>query len=63
MSNQAAPAPFGFPVVWHKIGRIVARLLATRAHTDVIISVKGGKLEMVRVNQAFRPEDLPETPG
>lgn len=54
----AQPMP-GFDVWWLKLGRIVAHLLKTRAHTDVVITIKEGQIQLVRNNQSFRPDQLP----
>jgi hypothetical protein len=38
---------------------MLAALLGDKAHADLIITVRGGKVEMVRVNRSFLPTDLP----
>jgi hypothetical protein len=42
-------------IVW----QIVTRLANQHAHCDVIITLKDGKVQFVRVNQTFLPEQLP----
>ena len=37
----------------------VTTLASARAHADVIITIKDGRVQFVRVNQTFLPEQLP----
>jgi hypothetical protein len=43
-----------------KLARIVVKLCAQRAHCDIVITVKDGSVQMVRVNQSFLPNALPD---
>lgn len=64
MIGQAAPParPQGsFDVWWLRLGRLVVKLCAQRAHCDIIITVKDGSPQMIRVNQSFLPSQLPDT--
>lgn len=51
--------PTGFGAIWMNLGRIVQQLLTTRAHAEIVITVKAGVVQPVRVNQTFLPEQLP----
>ena len=54
-----APTP-GFAVFLSKINRMVAKLVAERAHCDLVIQFRDGKIELVRVNQSLLPNQLPD---
>lgn len=55
----AAPSP-GFPVFWTVLGRIVVKLLADRSHGDVIITIKDGHVQLVRLHTSYLPNQLPK---
>lgn len=62
MVGQPAPPASpktGLDVWWMLLGRIVARLLATREHCDVIIQLKDGHVQLVRMNHSYLPDSLP----
>ena len=54
----AGPKPSS-GVFWSMLGAIVASMLKNKAHADIIITIKGGEVQIVRVNQSFLPEALP----
>ncbi len=54
-----APVP-GLGVLMSKVGKILSALLATQAHADIVITVKDGKVQVLRVNQSFLPQQLPD---
>lgn len=54
----AAAAP-GFAVFWTMLGRIVQKLMIDRSHGDIIIQIKNGKIELVRLHTSYLPEQLP----
>jgi hypothetical protein len=54
----AAPAP-GFQVFWTMLGRIVMKLMSERAHGDVIITIKDGVPQMVRLHTSYLVNQLP----
>lgn len=61
--NQAtatASAAPSFPVFWNVLGRLVVGMLGQRAHGDVIITLKDGKVQLVRVHRSYLPADLPQ---
>jgi hypothetical protein len=62
MIGQPAPParPQGIDVWWMRLGRIVVKLCAQRAHCDVVITIKDGSIQLVRVNQSFQPNGLPD---
>lgn len=45
---------------WQRLGRIVARLLGQRAHCNIVITMKDGVMQNVRVDESFLPGNLPE---
>lgn len=55
----AAVTP-GFPVMWSMLGRLIVQLLGAKAHADVVIQIKDGNVQIVRVNQSFLPSNLPQ---
>lgn len=59
MLNQNAPTP-GLPVFITLFSRLIAKLLAERAHCDVVLQLKEGKVQLVRVNRSYLPADLPQ---
>jgi hypothetical protein len=56
---QAPQAPSSLQVLGGIVWRIVTQLATARAHCDVIITIKDGRVQFVRVNQTFLPEQLP----
>lgn len=59
LMNQNAPTP-GLPVFISLFSRLVAKLLAERAHCDVVLQLKDGKVQLVRVNRSYLPGELPQ---
>jgi hypothetical protein len=59
MSTPAAPTP-GINVFWAMLGRVIAKMLGERAHADIIITIKDGSVQMVRVNRSYLPGSLPQ---
>ncbi len=57
----ASAAP-GFPVFWTMLGRIVAKLMGDRTHGDVIITMKDGSIQLIRVHTSYLPGQLPRIP-
>lgn len=53
-----APQP-GFDVFVALLGRIMAKLVRDRAHCDVVVQIRNGKVELVRLNSSFLPSQLP----
>lgn len=56
---QPAQPPSSLAVLWQMLGRVVANLAAQGAHADVIVTIKAGKVQVVRVHQTFLPNQLP----
>lgn len=50
----------GLAVLLSKVGKILSALLATKAHADIVITVKDGNIQVFRVNQSFLPQQLPD---
>lgn len=59
--QPGAPAqpPTSLQVLGSIVWRVVTTLASARAHADVIITIKDGRVQFVRVNQTFLPEQLP----
>lgn len=47
---------------WQKLGAIFAGLLADKAHADLTITVRDGRVQHVTVNRNYLPGGLPPTP-
>ncbi len=58
MAAQAQPQPANVVLLWNQLGAKFAELLRTGAHADMIITVRDGKVQLVRVSQSFLPTDL-----
>jgi hypothetical protein len=54
--GPAQPTVTGF---WQTLGRMFAALLASRAHADLVVTVRDGKVQLVRIDQRYLPTDLP----
>jgi hypothetical protein len=54
-----APTP-GFPVFWTMFGRIVAQMLGERAFAEIVVTLKDGNIQFVRVNRTYLPGNLPK---
>lgn len=58
MATPAEPATLQNTVV--KVGRLLLKLVAERAHVSVTITVQDGNIRLVRVDRAYLPENLPD---
>ncbi len=59
MAAQAQPqAAANVVALWNQLGAKFAELLRTGAHADMIITVRDGKVQLVRVSQSFLPSDM-----
>lgn len=45
--------------VWQDLGHLVAELIRTRAHANVVIVIKDGTIQQVRRDQSYLPENIP----
>lgn len=52
------PAP-GFDVFWRILGRIAFKLVSDRSHCDLVVQIRNGKVELVRLNSSYLPGGLP----
>lgn len=43
-----------------RLGRIVMKQCQQKAHCDVVITLKDGSVQLVRVNESFLPTTLPD---
>ncbi len=51
-------APVGIVQFMQGLNREIAQLLAAGAHADVIVTVRNGTIELVRVNRSWLPADV-----
>lgn len=59
MSAQPQPqVPATVSAFWRQVGAKFAELLVTGAHAELVIVVRDGKPQMVRVNQSFLASDV-----
>lgn len=58
MAAQPQPQPASVVAMWNALGAKFADLLRTGAHAELIITVREGKVQLVRVNQSFLPADV-----
>ena len=49
-----------FTLFWGQLGRIVQQLLNERAHVEVVVTIKEGKVQFVRTNRTYLPANLPQ---
>ncbi len=47
-------------VFWQNLGRIVAALLAEKAHAELTITVRDGQVSLVNVSRNYLPTALPK---
>ena len=52
------PEEKGFGIFWRLFGFVVGRLVSERAHAEVVIVLADGKIQRIRVNRSFLPEDI-----
>lgn len=45
---------------WTSLGRLFAKLLAERAHVDLILHIRDGQVQSVRTDRRYLPTDLPQ---
>jgi hypothetical protein len=43
-----------------KLLKLVGRLVAEKAHAQVIVNVRDGKIQFFTVTQTYQPDNLPE---
>jgi hypothetical protein len=59
MANPpAALAPL--PPFAQKLLRLIGRLVASKAHARVIITIRDGKVQYIALDQTFTPDNMPE---
>ena len=44
--------------VWANLGHMVAELLKSRAHVNIVIVIKDGAIQQVRKDQSYLPENI-----
>ncbi len=45
---------------WQNLGRIIAALLAEKAHAELTITVRDGQVSLVNVSRNYLPTNLPK---
>ena len=43
-----------------KLVRLVRQLMAEHAHVNVVVTIKDGSIQVVRVDRSYLPDKLPE---
>lgn len=51
--------PTGFGAIWMNLGRLVQHFIVTRAHVEIVITLKAGTVQPIRVNQTFLTDQIP----
>jgi hypothetical protein len=51
--------PTSLAVFWQMLGRVVAQYAQSSAHVDITITMKNGKVELLRFTQTCLPTQLP----
>jgi hypothetical protein len=59
MANQQI-VPASLPPFATKLLKLVGRLVASKAHAQVIVTIRDGKVQLISVNQTYVPDNLPE---
>lgn len=54
-----APTP-PLVVFCNALGRLIAQFLSERAHVEIRLVMKDGKLQPVHIARSFLPDDLPK---
>jgi hypothetical protein len=55
-----APALAPLPPFAQKLLRLIGRLVASKAHARVIVTIRDGKVQYIGLDQTFTPENMPE---
>lgn len=59
-AQKITAKPAEFNPFWAKLGRLVVRMMGTRAHGEITIQIQDGQIKYVRVNQGFLPGNIPQ---
>ena len=59
MANQQI-APASLPPFATKLLKLLGRLIASKAHAQVVITIRDGKVQFIGVNQTYVPDSIPE---
>jgi hypothetical protein len=51
--------PASLAVLWQMLGRVVNQYAQSNAHVDIVITMKNGKVELLRFTQTCLPTQLP----
>jgi hypothetical protein len=55
-----APNANPLPPFAHKLLRLIAKLVANKAHAQINITIRDGKVQLINVQQSFMPDNLPD---
>lgn len=60
--NVPAPSPRvdTFAQFSTQLVRMVRQLMAEHAHADVVVTIKDGAIQVIRVNRSYLPDKLPQ---
>jgi hypothetical protein len=56
----AAPNLTALPPFATKLLKLIGRLIANKAHAQVVITIREGKVQLISVNHTYLPDNLPE---
>lgn len=60
MIPAAQPSTPPLVVFCNALGRLIAQFLSERAHVEIRLVMKDGKLQPVHIARSFLPDDLPK---
>jgi hypothetical protein len=52
--------PSALPPFATKLLKLLGRLIASKAHAQVIITIRDGNVQFIGVNNTYLPDNLPE---
>lgn len=60
MVGRQGPVVNELPLFWRLFTKLVQALLKERAHAEVILTIRDGKIQLVRINRSYQPGNLPD---
>lgn len=57
---MASPLGNQLPPFAVKLLKLIGRLISDKAHAQVIVTIRDGKVQFIGVNQTYVPDNLPE---
>lgn len=56
-----AHEPLNLDEFWRRYSRLVGRLIKEKAHADVVLVMRDGVIQFIRIDRSLRPAMLPAT--